>query len=174
MRLTIEVIGMEAILVTTLVLSPIESNVGVCEHFIGSLGLGRVGRNADAHGDAHFRVAERIGSRQSIANLRRQHAGTGEIGQICLQDGKLVAAQTADEIGLADAALEALADRLEQQIAGRMSERVIDVLEPVEIEVKNCEGRRATLGRGEGLAQPVDEDRAVGKPRKLRRSWRGR
>ena len=66
------------------------------------------------------------------------------------------------EIGLADAALEALADRLEQQIAGGMPERVVDVLEPVEIEVKNCEGRRAAPGRCEGLAQPFDEGRAIG------------
>ena len=125
----IEVIGMEAILVSAFVLGPIESDVGLCEHLVGSLDLRAVGGNPDAHGDVHVDLVEQVRSRQRIHDLRCEHPGVGDVAEIGLQDGKLVTAQTGDEIGLADAALQALADRFQQQIAGRMPERVIDVLE---------------------------------------------
>ena len=39
MRLTVEVVAIEAILVTTFFLRPIESNIGLREHFVGPLYL---------------------------------------------------------------------------------------------------------------------------------------
>ena len=82
-HLTIEVIRMEAILVAAFVLGPIESEIGLRKHLIGACCLGHIGRNPDARGDMHFRVAERIGSPQGIVNLRRQRPGIGEIDEIC-------------------------------------------------------------------------------------------
>ncbi len=48
---------------------------------------------------------------------------------------KLVAAQAPDRVAFADRVAEALADRPEHFIAGRVAEAVVDVLEAVDIDV---------------------------------------
>ena len=49
-------------------------------------------------------------------------------------DLELVAAEPPDQPGFADRALQPLRDLLEQRVADRMAERVVDRLEPVEVE----------------------------------------
>ncbi|MNF76085.1 hypothetical protein D3C84_581840 [compost metagenome] len=79
-----------------------------------------------------------------------------------LQDRKLVAAQAGDHIALAGTVLEARGDFLQQQVADRVTEGIVDFLEVVEIQVEDRERGGAALGRGEGLAQALDEGRPVG------------
>jgi len=70
-----------------------------------------------------------------------------------LEDSKLVAAQARDRFRLSDLAAQPLGHGPEQLVADRMPERVVDVLEVIEIEVKtdsccprsSC--RRAWLSR---------------------------
>ena len=52
-------------------------------------------------------------------------------------DGELVAAQPRHGVRLARAAAQALADQLEQLVADRMAERVVDALELVEVEAEH-------------------------------------
>ncbi len=51
-----------------------------------------------------------------------------------LDDGELVAAETRQEVGLADAGAQALRDRFQQGIADRMTVVVVDPFELVEVE----------------------------------------
>ena len=63
-----------------------------------------------------------------------------------LDDRELVAADARDRVGLAHAGLQALGAALDQQVAGGVAERVVDVLEAVEIEAA-APPRRRRAGR---------------------------
>jgi hypothetical protein len=55
-----------------------------------------------------------------------------------LDDRELVAAQSRQNVGIANGDLEALGHLAQQLIAGRVPERVVDLLEPVEVEREHC------------------------------------
>ena len=59
---------------------------------------------------------------------------SSRLGDVLDQDGELVAAEPRDRVAGPDRVGEALADRLEQRVAGRMTEAVVDGLEVVEVE----------------------------------------
>ena len=83
-----------------------------------------------------------------------------------LNDGEFVAAEPGRHIGLAEATAQALGDALEQLIADRMAERVVDALELVDVDIEH----RQLLARPyrlQRLFQPLAEQdpvRQVGQP----------
>lgn len=129
---------------------------------VGSHDLRRIDRNADAGRDAKIVALELNGLGQRQADLRRQDARAGTVAQIHLQYGEFVATGARDEVGPAYAAPESLGNSLEQEIAKRMAERIIDVLETVEVDIENGEPQGAPLRRREGEPQPFDEGGPVG------------
>ena len=62
-----------------------------------------------------------------------------------LDDGELVAAEPGHEIGFAHAGPEADRDRFQQFVADHVSERVVDALELVDVDIKH---RKLLAGRG--------------------------
>ena len=74
-----------------------------------------------------------------IAKLLRQHGGVGRMLDAGLHDRELVAAQPRQDVAFLQAAAHPLGHRLEQLVAGRMAERVVDALEMVEIEIEHRE-----------------------------------
>ena len=83
-----------------------------------------------------------------------------------LNDGELVAAEPGRHVGFLEATAQALGDALEQLIADRMAERVVDALELVDVDIEH----RQLLARPyrlERLFQPLAEQdpvRQVGQP----------
>jgi hypothetical protein len=75
-----------------------------------------------------------IGFRQFLHQVGRQLADEIFGWNFGQQDDKFVAAQTRHQVVVADRRLEPAGNRLQQQIADRMAEIVIDQLEAVEIE----------------------------------------
>jgi len=83
------------------------------------------------------------------------------------QHGKLVTAQPGDQVAGADAVREPAGHGPQQLIADVMPERVVDLLEPVEVEQEEpgpATGSRRFGQRASGLAQ---QQRAVGQPGQL-------
>ena len=78
-----------------------------------------------------------------------------------LQDGELVAAHARDRVGLADQLAQALGRQLEQLVAGGMTQRIVDVLEVVEVEQVHGQQLAAPRAR-EGLLEALVEQHAVG------------
>ena len=85
-----------------------------------------------------------IAARQGRRLLDARHRG--------LQDDELVAAEAGDDVGLADMAAQPVGDRAQQQVAARMAERVVDLLELVEVDEKD--GDRAGLVESRQRAGP--------------------
>jgi hypothetical protein len=76
-------------------------------------------------------------------------------------DRKLVAAEPSNRVGLANNGLEPLRHSLKQQIADAMAERVVDVLEVVQVKVQNRKGVGVTMCPGNCLLERLDKDAAV-------------
>ena len=77
---------------------------------------------------------------------------------------ELVAAEAADLAAVARNVHQALADLDQQLVAGRMAERIVDVLEAVEIEQRD---RRRTAGAAQEASKLSLQGEAVGKPGEL-------
>ena len=95
-----------------------------------------------------------------VTTLVAEFSAVVDVGQ---DDLELVAAQTPDFAPAADDAFEAAGDLLQQLVASRVTQRVVDMLEPVEIEHHQCAtALRCLVGR-EDAVEALVHAVAVGK-----------
>ena len=94
--------------------------------------------------------ADRLDDARARAPSRRSAGPTAD-----LHDGELVAAEARHRVGFAHAAAQALGDRLEQRVADGMAERIVDLLEAIEVEAKHREAFAAPARTA--LLQPLAE-----------------
>ena len=143
--------------------------------------LGRVHRDVGAL-DQHLDVVAVVGvagDADRAAHLERQpvdherlaqraleHLGDGQrvlgahdLGQ---QDAELVAAEAGDGVGGAQRGLEPLGDLLEEHVAVVVAERVVDLLEVIEVHDHHGQAAVAALGGAQRLLDAVAEQHAVG------------
>ncbi|HET8977689.1 MAG TPA: hypothetical protein VFN87_05985 [Solirubrobacteraceae bacterium] len=125
---------------------------------------------AGVHGDAH-RGLDRERQRLHIHRpLQRggdplQH-GHGVIApaQTGQEQAELVPAEAGDGVGGADGVADAAADLDEQLIPGGMTERVVDLLETVEVHERHGQLGAAALGVADRLGDALAEQHPVGQP----------
>jgi hypothetical protein len=152
----------EAVGAAAVRLGSIERQIGILQELIGILSvLGRQ-RNADADPDNELVAADIVGR----GDLLDDEAGKGcDCRRVAvaakLHDREFVSAESRDGIVLADAFAEPVGDLLQQGVADRVTERVIDVLEVIEIEAKYRE-LTAALGKPQRLLELLSEQRPVG------------
>ena len=96
-----------------------------------------------------------------IADALRQRGGVGRLLHLRHDDGELVAAHARHGVELARAAAQALADQLEQLVADRVAERVVDALEVVEVEAKHGQAF-AALDALDLVVELLEQHRPVG------------
>ena len=120
-------------------------------------------RDADAGGD-HERhrgavEVERLAHHleQPLGDELRAAVERGAVDQ----HDELVAAHPADRVGLAQRARQPGRDCDEQPVAGVVAERVVDVLEVVEVDEQRGAGRAVAAVAGEQLLDAVHDQRAV-------------
>ena len=77
------------------------------------------------------------------------------------QDAELVAAEAGDHLAVAEHALEALGHALEKEVAVVVAERVVDLLEAVEVHQHHGDELLLALGAEDRLLHEVVEHRAV-------------
>ena len=93
-----------------------------------------------------------------------KRGGVGRLRHPNLHDGELVAAHAGDRVGLAHQRAQPIGDHLQELVAGGMAERVVDVLEVVEVEHVGGD-HLAALGAGERVLEPLVQQDAVGQAR---------
>src|ERR1700680_4212703 len=91
---------------------------------------------------------------------RERCCGQG-IACVRLQYRKLVAAKARDEVRRSDGIFESLHDLSQESIAYRVTERVVDVLEIVEIKEMDGERAGAAPAGGEGYGEPFQKGAPV-------------
>ncbi len=80
-------------------------------------------------------------------------------------EGELVAAEARDRVGLAHQLPEARGDLLQHDVAAVVAERVVDLLEPVQIEKHQSDRLSAPARDAHRLVHPVEQERPVRKAR---------
>jgi hypothetical protein len=76
-------------------------------------------------------------------------------------DDKLVPAQAADKIFLSHAFQEAFGHFLQQPVAGFVSVKIVDRLEPVEIDEQKCALRMTALGSSKQVARILENQGTI-------------
>ena len=123
-------------LVAPRLLGVVHREVGGDEHVLAAERVAALEhRDADARGD---RAVARPGHGDPLGAQRLEQVvgdalGRGEVG-LRQQHGELVAAQPRQHVGLAQPRREQLRDARDDVVAGLVAERVVDVLEVVEVE----------------------------------------
>ena len=109
------------------------------EQLIGIDAIVRRHRNTDADVRQDMVSLHIVRRHDLVAQPQRKRRGVGRSFKAGLQNGEFVAAQPRDRVGLAQALPHARCNRTQQCVADRVTERVVDALEVVDIEIKNSE-----------------------------------
>ncbi len=149
----LEVGGIEAELPAPAVLRDIERKVGAVDQVLAVDAV--VGRDRDAHrrADGRALVADRIGLREHLDDLVGELAERAAIVHVGQDDLEFVAAQPADLALVEHDMMKPVGHLLEQFIACLMAERVVDLLEAVEIDHHH---RAASLCRNVGGNERIE------------------
>ncbi len=134
----VESLGMKDISVASGSLGFVKREIRLTHHILGLHQFIPINRNADARRYAQDASADRLWRGNRADDPARERPDDGAICRVA-QDSELVAANPGDPIALTHCADQSLRHRLEQFVASRMAERLNDVLEVVEIEVKDGE-----------------------------------
>ena len=154
----------EAKPIAAFILRPVEREVGVLEQ------PGRIAavigeqRDADAGSSTHGPLVELEGRGEHIKKFACEGRGIGRRLQADLDDSKFVAAKPGESIALADHALQPVGQGAQELVSCRMAERVVHILEVIEIDDHHGDLRRIAAGEGQGLRQAVVEQGAIGQP----------
>ena len=121
-----------------------------------------VGEDRDAHAGVGVDLQSLDG--EGRGERGAQVAGQGErlLGAGVDQHRVLVAAQAREQVASAEAVAQARADLAEQHVAGVVTERVVELLEAVEVDHDQRGGLVAATGQA--LTERVEEAAAVGQP----------
>ena len=152
----------EAVSVAALGLGPVQRDVGIAEQLVGvDVRIGRHG-DADAGADAHLMAVDIERRPDGFEDALGECAGVGRTPRHGLQDGELVAAEAGHRVEVAGAGEQARADGLQQGVAGRVAERVVDRLELVEVDAQEREPVAVTAQPHQRLVEPLVQQHAVG------------
>ena len=137
----------EAVDAAAVGLGAVERQIGVLHQGVRLVAVARGHGDADAGPHDDLMAVEIVGSADHLDESRREGGNVGRmIGRQHLHDGKLVAAQPGHDVLAADAAAHAVGRRLQQQVADRMPERIVDALEVVEVEAEDRDRSRTAAG----------------------------
>ena len=78
----------------------------------------------------------------AVSSFNRARAPSGVVGAGGGDDRELVAAETRHHVVVTQAAAQPLGDHADQLVADRVAERVVDVLEVIEIDIEDRRRRR--------------------------------
>jgi len=160
-RLGIHLRREEAEGVAARLLGAVHGRVGILDQGIGIDGIVGIHGNADAHRHRHFMALQVEGLAHRFADLvDHAHGMLRPFGQH--QDGgKFIAAETADGVAHAQAVDEAAGKLAQQIVADGVAQRVVDILETVDIHEQHGHGPLVFGRLGQRMGQRGVELAAV-------------
>src|SRR5204863_244168 len=119
----------------------VHGNVGAAQRRARVVTVYRIHRDADRRAGLDSVIADREGTfeRREYLSRGRDHV-VGMLG-VGADDRELVTAESRDGVGRPQHALQPRSDFLQQRVATVVPERVVDVLEPIEVEQQDAEHR---------------------------------
>ena len=117
-----------------LALGAVEREIGVAHQRLEVGAVIGSDRESDRAADLDFVAVDAEGTGEQVQHAlgeRRQHGGVGDPRH---HDGEFVAGEPGEEVAAAKRRLEPLAAGLQEPVADRVTERVVDRLEAIEVE----------------------------------------
>ena len=142
-------------------LCAVERDVRVLEQGVRLHAVLRCERDSDACADGHLVTIEVEWLRQLLDDASGQLAGRFGLHAGSLQEDEFIATDARHGVAFAEIAEQPLGNLLQQQVPGPVAERVVDVLEAVEIDAQHRERHPVALRQGELACNHVLELRAV-------------
>lgn len=142
----------DGIAVTSGVLGPIEREVRLAIELVAAGRAVTGDRDADAR-RRHDRLASRqpIGLTQGLEDPQRDQSRLPEVGQSLEHDDEFVTTQPREQRIVSQCRPDPAGDLDQHQVAGRVSQRVVDQLEAVEVEQQQRDLTGALIDAVEGL-----------------------
>ena len=161
-RLAVHRLFVEAMHAATGGLGGVKREIGVADQSVGA-GPARIAdRNADRRADRDLVALDHIGARHLLDQRlgeRFEQPGFGGAGKHRLE---LVAAKPPDLAMIAHHQLQPLGNLAKQGVADRMAKRVVDVLEPIEIDQEQGAALLPDGGIAQRFVERLAHHRAVG------------
>ena len=148
--------------VATLTLGHVHGLIRVLQQRFRLVGVVGAQRDADAGRDVGHGVAELEGLRQVRDDLLGHGLHVLGVGDPRQDHRELVAAETRNRVGLARAGADAARGLHQQVVAHEVAQRVVDLLEVVQIDQK--QRQRATRARGlaDLVLEPLPQHAPIG------------
>ena len=140
----------------------VERKVGLLQQLLLVAAVIRRDRDADAGADLDAMAGQQERLGDELGDPRRQLGRAGALVlAVLLDDGEFVAAEPRQHVGCAQRRFQSLRHQPQQRVAGAMTEGIVDVLEAIEIEHQDREGRTAIPELAVELVEPGEEKGAV-------------
>ena len=155
--------------VPALGLCPIHGIVGIGEQCPRILGVSRERAYADARAHANLAILhwQRLpdGGQDSLREIGERFL----IAEFLQQQDEFIAAETRGDVAFAHAFGDAPCRFLERDVADVMAQRIVDLLQVIEVDIEQCHPAVAPLGAAHGLLQAVLKLAALARP--VSESW---
>ena len=145
-------------------LGPIHRQIGALQKIV-RVEMDSVGAedgDADAGADEDLMLVDDARRLDGVDQAAGQHARSAREFRRKLQNGEFVAAEPGDLVRVPDGALQTAGDAFQKLVPDRMTERVVDVLEAVEVEKVDGEVFPAPASPDERFLQLLAEEDPVG------------
>ena len=139
----------------------VHRRVGVSHQRLGRVAVARIERDPDAHIRVKLVTVDRERLGEIGEDARGDALGLRGVGDVGNADDELVAAQARDGVLFAPRRGEARRYGGQQHVADGVAERIVDVLEAVEIEEEDRELAPAAMRAGDRLSDAIGEQRTV-------------
>ena len=129
------------------VLGAVHRGIGVTDELVGALVAAVPDRDTDRRGEHHLVGAEDERRAQHLVEATGAIGDLVDVARLVAEHDELVAAEPGDGVALARSRPQPLGDLDEQGVADVVTEAVVDVLEPVEVEQQQPDDRAPALAR---------------------------
>ena len=151
-------------------LGAIERHVGVLQQRIGADARRRGHRDADAGADLDQMIVDLVALAQVIDDSPGENGGILVRFDVLLEHHEFVAAEPRHEILRPQHVAQPVGDRAQQLVAAGMAQRVVDLLELIEVDEQQCRQLLGVMRNRQQALDLVAEIEPVGQRRSVRRS----
>ena len=151
----------DAVLAASGALCCIKRKVGIADESVGAGAIGVTNDDADRSANCHVVALDRIGSRDLFDQRSAQRFDEADVHGPGKDRLELIAAQPSNLPVVAHDRGESLGNLPEQRVADRVAERVVDVLEPIEIDHEKRKALAAVGGIAKRFVQRLSHHRPV-------------
>ena len=152
----------ELVAVAAALLGAVHGDVGEPHQRADLLAVLRHAGDADARAGEQLAALCVVRPAELVDQLLRHRGGLARLGDVLQQHAELVAADARDEVVAAHRGAQARGDHLEQAVAHLVAERVVDLLEVVQVEEQQRRGLVVAPRVRHRLAGALGEHGAVG------------